>query len=96
MTPSMDATDRAILEALARDGGLPPAGIALALDVEPATVLDRLAALADRGLVDRQRFDTCVLTDAGAAAIDADGRSEAPGEEATDRSPRGATGNDTV
>jgi DNA-binding Lrp family transcriptional regulator len=96
VTGTLDDTDRAILEALATDDGLPPAGIALALDLEPATVLDRVADLADRGLVDRHRFDTCVLTDAGAAAVDADRRPEATGEEATDRPLRGATGNDTV
>ena len=64
MTDALTAFERRLLTELA-EGELPPAALAVALDTDLGTVLETTAALQARGLVERQGFDTCRLTDRG-------------------------------
>ncbi|MFB6179585.1 MAG: hypothetical protein ABEI77_07680 [Halorientalis sp.] len=60
--------ERAFLEHVA-ETPTSPAGVALALDRDLGTVLDIATALQRRGLLERQGFDTCQMTDRGRAAL---------------------------
>ncbi|AHG02695.1 Fur family transcriptional regulator [Halobacterium sp. DL1] len=56
----------AILLASATSGGPAKTGeVADRLDVNPATVTERMGMLADRGLVDYERYQGATLTEAG-------------------------------
>jgi Mn-dependent DtxR family transcriptional regulator len=61
---ALTAFERRLLNELA-EGELPPAALAVALDSDLGTVLETTAELQARGLVERQGFDTCRLTDRG-------------------------------
>lgn len=68
MSDPLTPFERRVLTELAvhdRAAALSPAGLALALDVDLPRVLDTVAELRRRGLLDREGFDTCRLTEAG-------------------------------
>jgi Mn-dependent DtxR family transcriptional regulator len=69
MSEQLTGFERALLVELS-GAGLPPAGLALALDTDLATVLGTVTALKHRGLLAREGFSTCQLTDRGRAALD--------------------------
>jgi Mn-dependent DtxR family transcriptional regulator len=65
MPATLSPFERALLEPLAESEEHAPAGLAIELDEDLSTVLDTVEDLQDRGLVERQGFDTCRLTDRG-------------------------------
>lgn len=64
--------ERTLLRELADANQHPPAGLAIALDVDLSTVLDTVDSLADRGLLKREGFSTCRLTEQGWRYVEAE------------------------
>jgi len=65
----LTAFERALLVELVGAASRPPADLAVALDSDLATVLDAAGELHERGLLARQGFNSCRLTDRGRAAV---------------------------
>ncbi|WP_335998792.1 hypothetical protein [Halorientalis halophila] len=70
MTDRLTAFERTLLSELAGEGDRSPAGLAVALETDLGTVLETTAALQDRGLLARQGFDTCRVSDRGRALVE--------------------------
>jgi DNA-binding MarR family transcriptional regulator len=56
---------RDLLAELAASGDRPPGALGAALDAGPDAVYETIADLSERGLVVREGFDTCHLTERG-------------------------------
>jgi len=71
MTETITPFERRLLGELAESDDVTPASLALELDADFGRVLDAVATLRERGLLDRAGFNTCRLTDSGRAALTA-------------------------
>lgn len=67
---ALPSTERELVRELA-NAARSPGELAFELDTDVETVLERVSDLRDRGLVERQGFDTCRLTPAGQAYAEA-------------------------
>ena len=70
MTGILSPFERALLAELVESGDQPPAGLMLALDEKLDAVLDTVADLHERGMLSRDGFSTCRVTDRGRAALE--------------------------